>query len=1047
MDSDQIKGDQSLGILSRVKISPQQRFDLEDLFAMQSSERTDSKLWTQKFLSELNLIMGGFTVSGVGLNSATVAMANSSLIIPQNTSDFSFFFSFPSEPDVVISDADLVDSSRNYLEVELVTQDGTPLTKAFWDPETNSGLGAEFNQTVNTMTDLYVNFVTSTSGFSGSPERLPIAVIDTDGSGIIKVILDRRELFGRLAKPDDLDNEYNWGLRIDPVFSLNMTGTSGTFTAGETITIGGETATVVTGGTSSITFNAPTGINFGNGDSVTGGSSGATGTVNTVEEAFLGADKSLQGQKEINDALMTEIKTMKGTRFWFQTSPTLSGIKNEIASLIAPITVGARVKWNGSALVITDDNNSPADNQVLAAIRLLGSTANLQLTRQDDGKEVTTISFASVPDTGILVIQTGAFQTSIDWNDSTSDIQTAWNGSGAYAATISGSPAAQRIVITANAAGLRTDISTFSNSLQKSGVAVTPTYSIKQGMAADGSIALSDGQFLYVDLPNPVANQTYDGIGSGAANFKVAARGSLSITDQAYWLAYREGSKLVWRFAGELEAGESTQISDNIAQGILDAIGLASETSMPSYDSNIRGQAQESIVKRSSVLTDAMGDAQEDRSAFLRSDDVIGWDGSAITLNQNLILEIKNTKSGTTTLHTLTTANSPISIADGESIWVLVDRALASQTLTLKRTTVDAIPAQTQANKDVFVLFYRHDASGDQFLHIPLHKQVLTSGQETYVGASGGSDKNGRASIANAATSVSVVFDKPFKNSFYALVHSMENVTDSAPQFQTPITTAKSAAGFTASWNAPTDSANYYLSFKAGQMPVVFPSLSNLVLRWKASQVSGVLNGGLITSPVTDLSPTLNHALVGASGVKYFASAANGKPTFGIPITDQPGGGYLIATNNTSYSQVTIMFVTKWLAGTTGGPGGFNAMFGKEGAYGTYVNNTTGELTVSNNSVSTSFPSTLNTNTAFRRITWTVNNGVASGSRVYVDSSELTGSPFTFSIRDQLVKFTLMNIAGYPNIGYIPEVVVFDRILTAGEIAQVDDYFKAEYSL
>lgn len=339
-------------ILSRVKISPQQRYDLEDFIAGQAAARSDSKLWTQKFLAENNMVLGGFTVSGVGLNQATVSMSNAALMIPQSTFDFSYFISAPSDPDIILTDADLVDGVRNYVEAQLTTLDGVPLVKAFWDPEANSGAGAEFNQIVNTITDIRVSFVVSTGGFSGSDDRIPIAIIDTDGSGAIKIILDRRELYGRLAKPNDIDNEYSWGTKQEPVYQLNLTGGSGTYVAGETITIGSETATVVTGGTTSITFNAPSGINFSTGDSVVGGTSGASRTINTVFESFTGVDKNLVGQKNINDALMTEIKLMKGTRFWWQSAPSLVDVQEDRAGYLRS---NNKVTWTGTQLEFTSD--------------------------------------------------------------------------------------------------------------------------------------------------------------------------------------------------------------------------------------------------------------------------------------------------------------------------------------------------------------------------------------------------------------------------------------------------------------------------------------------------------------------------------------------------------------------------------------------------------------------------------------------------------------------------------------------------------------------
>lgn len=725
-------------ILSRVKISPQQRYDLEDFTAGQAAERADSKYWVKKFLTEGNLIMGGFTVSGVGLTSATIAMADSALLLPQSSFDFSYFTSATGDPDITLTDADLVDGVRNYVEAQLSTLDGVPLVKAFWDPEANSGAGAEFNQIVNTITDIQVTFVVSTGGFSGDPDKVPVAIIDTDGSGVIKVILDRRELFGRLSKPNDLDNEYAWGSKVEPVYSLTLTGVSGTFTAGEEISIGSETATVVTGGAGSITFNEPTGINFSNGDSVVGTDSGATGTVNTVFESFLGVDKNLSTEKKRFDALATEIKLMKGTRFWWQNAgPSLAGLKQEVMSTIAGVSASAQIVWNGTRVRITDASLTPAQTDNIAAIRLLNSTHNLYLRRQDDGKEVVTVTVPEVPTSGTLTLDQNGNLIPIAWDDTAADIQATWNGSGAYAAVISGDLSSKKIVITAAAAGLQVDVITDANTLMKSGSPVSETITVKQGMAFDTSLAIGDGQVLYVDIPSPVADINYSGGGGGATNYKVVDRGDPALSDSTYWLAYREGSRLIWRFSGELEANEATAITDNVPQSLLDAIGLLSETSLPAYSSDIRGVLEESIVSRSGVLTDNAGDPQEDRSGYLRSDDEVSWTANELTFTADIVLELVNTKDGTLTQHTVDAAQSPIALNDEESAWILIDRTDPSEACVVKYSDTDPIPAQTQAGKDVFILFRRKDANALSYLHIPFHKQLMEADQLVRLGASG----------------------------------------------------------------------------------------------------------------------------------------------------------------------------------------------------------------------------------------------------------------------------------------------------------------------
>ena len=77
---------------------------------------------------------------------------------------------------------------------------------------------------------------------------------------------------------------------------------------------------------------------------------------------------------------------------------------------------------------------------------------------------------------------------------------------------------------------------------------------------------------------------------------------------------------------------------------------------------------------------------------------------------------------------------------------------------------------------------------------------------------------NGRAgsqTVSNATTSQAITFSSTLGTTNYAISVVWRNTVDSNPQFQQIDITAKSATGFTASWNAPTDSVNYVLEFTA----------------------------------------------------------------------------------------------------------------------------------------------------------------------------------------------------------------------------------------
>lgn len=75
--------------------------------------------------------------------------------------------------------------------------------------------------------------------------------------------------------------------------------------------------------------------------------------------------------------------------------------------------------------------------------------------------------------------------------------------------------------------------------------------------------------------------------------------------------------------------------------------------------------------------------------------------------------------------------------------------------------------------------------------------------------------RSGRVTIGSGASTISVTFSTALPNTNYAVQCTWHNTTDSNPQFQPVIVTSFSTTGFTAKWNAPTDTANYSLNWQA----------------------------------------------------------------------------------------------------------------------------------------------------------------------------------------------------------------------------------------
>ena len=109
-------------------------------------------------------------------------------------------------------------SKTLYVYGKLVTGQGTPITKAFWDPSANSGAGAEFNQRVDTASDLEMQLNVTESELDQVTDaaateffaNVAICEIEVDSSGIILSVRDTRPLFFEAQddRPWDRANAY-----------------------------------------------------------------------------------------------------------------------------------------------------------------------------------------------------------------------------------------------------------------------------------------------------------------------------------------------------------------------------------------------------------------------------------------------------------------------------------------------------------------------------------------------------------------------------------------------------------------------------------------------------------------------------------------------------------------------------------------------------------------------------------------------------------------------------------------------------------------------
>ena len=284
----------------------------------------------------------------------------------------------------------------------LLTEEATPITKAFWDPSANSGSGAEFNQRVNTAVDLSIQLNLQDSPLTGDSlfANTEICRIEVDASGNILAIRDTRKLFF-----EGVDT-YDWNRTADfaTLTTLTMVPSGITvttnlinsteFQVNEPISFFDVSATLPDPSSASGTSNVPQGtitdtskivrvdtgatptmgiekLNLANiqtyGQVVFGTQSGACRLVSTINSNFVRDDKDLGNLKEWIDAVTTGIRQAKGTENWFDdVDGNVQDALKFINSTIVADDDLAVFQWNpGSGLNATGNLLITTDPQAL----------------------------------------------------------------------------------------------------------------------------------------------------------------------------------------------------------------------------------------------------------------------------------------------------------------------------------------------------------------------------------------------------------------------------------------------------------------------------------------------------------------------------------------------------------------------------------------------------------------------------------------------------------------------------------------------------------
>lgn len=299
-----------MAVLGRLLFGSSERLDLPDLLSLDSFTSADFKFLLQSFVGGTTpYILSGFDViqpqaAVDSLDTISIQVANSVVYHPSSTAG-SFFFGLE-EGNALAAPLvpDLRKDARNFVYLTFDTTDQATDKRAFWDPDQDGGAGGEFSQDVNTESVLIVKVNVSTSTFPDG--TIPVCIVDV-GPASIDSIQDARHMMFRLG---------TGGVSPDPFATFSFRDLPTGFSRTEPPTI----------------MNTSTDPN-----------------------PFQGGDKNIFTLKEWMDVVMTKLKELSGTTYWYEGTGTGSApsITNVFLDALGS-TIKSKGEWQHDGVTAGD---------------------------------------------------------------------------------------------------------------------------------------------------------------------------------------------------------------------------------------------------------------------------------------------------------------------------------------------------------------------------------------------------------------------------------------------------------------------------------------------------------------------------------------------------------------------------------------------------------------------------------------------------------------------------------------------------------------------
>jgi len=527
-----------------------------------------------------------------------------------------------------------VAGSANYISINFIRKADTSTdTSYFYDKNSET----EFSKLLPQATLLDYKIIINITGFGNN---VPVAIVTTSASNVATQIVDSRQLFFRLGSGGtnpDAFNSYPWSQgRTEPGII----------------------------------------------------------TTSSATDPFTGADKNINVFKDWLDAVMTTLKEIKGTSYWYSLG---SGGSSSGLSLLSVNDDANLSTWTGAGNIIhnlsitgqliSDDNlfirNFVTDSnfrvQTFTKSLSDGDVLFLNLSRYIDVTGNVTIDPPGTLPGSLVGLNTKVIQASV-----VGQLASLTYGSGTFGDWIKSK--------NDNARYFRQIDSFYTAAGSVTTSASGATYLLLDS-AYNIAGATTGAQQVHYNKGNYSAS---DIVTSSKVNIL-----SIYNSQNVYWLGYRDSDKLYVRNMGRFVAGEKRPVNENTSANILNFIGSANESlTFPIYASsavgaittssqvNYSGTSTDNLTVRTSILSTAMADKAQDKNITLMGGGTLDNTSGLITWNASVTVAIGG--PGTGNVNYIPAGNANLN-ADNSCAYVTIDRNVVSS-LAVSVTTFANLP-------------------------------------------------------------------------------------------------------------------------------------------------------------------------------------------------------------------------------------------------------------------------------------------------------------------------------------------------------------------